>query len=88
MDAAVNELEVRCFCRRTPLLAVCGRDSGSGQPFVHVKAFKQNRIFAEVVITSGTAHIRCRECMRFHKVTIKHVGVTTKPERLPETIAL
>lgn len=83
-----EDIEVRCFCNRSPLLAVCGRDSASLEPFVHIKAYKQNRIFAEVVITSGVANIRCRECLRWHRIVIKKTSVDTSVARLPETISL
>lgn len=83
-----DELEVRCFCNRTPLLAVCGRDTSTKQPYVHVKAWRQRRIFAEVVIESGVARIRCRECLRWHKIVIRRTTVDATVERLPETIAL
>lgn len=81
-------LELRCFCDRKPILAICGRDSASGQPFVHVKAHRQERIMAEIVVTSGTARIRCRSCLRWHTVRLKRTDVQATPERLPETIAL
>lgn len=84
----MRDQEIRCFCNRSPLLAVCGVDSITRQPFVHIKAYRQNRIFAEVVITSGTARIRCRECLRWHKVTIRVETVDTVVERLPESIAI
>lgn len=76
-----NEMEVRCFCRRAPLLAVCGRDD-KGKPFIHVKSARKDRINAEVVITSGSARIHCRDCLRWHTVTIKLVGVDHKSEPL------
>lgn len=78
--------EVRCFCQREPLLAVCGRDTRSGQPFVHVKTWKQRRLYTEVVVTSGEVRIRCRECFRWHTIRIVHLKVDITPEDLPETI--
>lgn len=81
-------LELRCFCDKKPILALCGRDSSSGEPFVHVKAHRQQRVQAEVVITSGTARIRCRSCLRWHTVRIKRGDVDARPERLPDTIPL
>lgn len=82
------DLNVRCFCSRHPLLAVCGRDNRTGEPFIHIKSWKSQRLYTEVVITSGSAHIRCRECLRWHVIHIKFTGVEVKPERLPESIVL
>jgi hypothetical protein len=69
-----NELEIRCFCSRHPLLAVAGRDR-HGEPYVHLKVFRQQRIFAEMVATSGVIRLRCRECLRWHTVRIRKTGV-------------
>lgn len=64
--------DLRCFCSRRPLLAKCGRDE-RGEPFIWVKVFKQGRIYGEVVATSGTVKLRCRECLRWHQVKIVRV---------------
>lgn len=80
--------ELRCYCRRKPLLALCGRDSESGEPFVHVKVFKQDRIYAEVVATSGEVRIRCRECLRWFTVKIKTPKLSISEEDLPESVDL
>lgn len=81
-------LEVRCFCSRRPLIAVCGRDSRSGEGFVHIKTWKGQRLYAEVVVTSGTAHIRCRECLRWHRIRIVRDQVQIEEHKLPESIAI
>lgn len=83
-----RELELRCFCGARPLLGVCGRDTATRQPYVWVKVFKQGRVYGEIVATSGDVHIRCRECRRWHIVSIQRVGVDFKPQPLPETIAI
>lgn len=62
------EKELRCFCRHTPLLATYGIKSGV--LFVHVKVYKQNRIYGELLIQGGIVRIRCRECLRWHTVRI------------------
>lgn len=61
---------IECFCARKPLLALAGRDSRTGKSFVQVRVVKNGRPISEVIITSGVMHIRCRECLRFHKVTV------------------
>ena len=83
-----ESLDVRCFCKRTPLLAVCGKDTISGQPYVHIKTWRQQRILAEVVVESGVARIRCRECLRWHCIRIRTSTLDTSVESLPETIEL
>ena len=79
-------LEVRCFCRRAPLLAICGRNKDNGEPFVHVKSARKDRINAEAIIVSGEVRIRCRDCLRWHTIRIKTIGVDHTPEQLPESI--
>jgi len=61
---------IECFCARHPLLALAGRDSITGKSFVQVRVVKNGKVISEVVVTVGIMHIRCRECLRFHKVTV------------------
>jgi hypothetical protein len=88
-----GELELRCFCHKKALLAVAGRDA-HGEPYVHVKVWKSvgrgqpPRLFAEVVATSGVVRLRCRECLRWHKVSIKRTAVDFRTEKLPAAISL
>lgn len=59
---------IRCsFCARKPLLATFGIDR-ERKPFVHVKVYKQKRIFANLVATGGPVHIQCRECNRWLRI--------------------
>jgi len=81
-----KELDLRCSCSRKPLLGVAGRDLNSGEPYVHIKSWKAGRLIVEVVVTSGVVRIHCRECLRWHTVKIVQGGVTSKSERLPESI--
>lgn len=83
-----GSLEIRCFCNRRPLLARCGRDLNSGEPFVHIKTWKKDRLYVEVVVTQGIARIRCRECMRWHTVRIVRDRMKITQEKLPDSIAL
>jgi len=62
--------ELRCFCSREPLLALYGIDK-DGQPYVHIKIYKQSRIFGEAIIKGGEVKLHCRECLRWHKIVIK-----------------
>lgn len=82
----IQELEARCFCSREPLLAVCGRDAKTHEPFIHIKSWKGKKLIVEAVITSGTVRIRCRECLRWHRLTIVEVSVDAVPEPLPENL--
>lgn len=82
-----RDLQLRCFCSRAPLLAVCGR-SEDGEPYVWIKVFKQGRIYGEVVIISGEFQMRCRECKRWHRVTIRRERVDFQERELPPSINL
>jgi hypothetical protein len=62
--------EIRCFCSSKPLLAKTGRDS-RGRTFLHVKVFKQRRLYTEIMALSGVVRICCRECFRWHEVVIR-----------------
>jgi hypothetical protein len=64
-----REHELRCFCARNPLLATYGIDK-RGNLFIHVKIWKSDRIFGELVIEVGIVKIRCRNCLRWHVVRI------------------
>lgn len=72
--------ELRCHCSREPLLAVYGID-GKGQLYVHMRVYKQNRVFGEMIATGGEVKLHCRECLRWHKVVIR------EPSRLELTEA-
>lgn len=61
---------LNCFCSRRPLLAMYGRDD-KGRTYVHVKAFKQQRIFVEFIAYGGEVLILCRECRRWHRIVFK-----------------
>lgn len=63
-------IELRCYCTGKPLLARCGRDDDTGEPWVHVKSWKGDRLYVEVVILSGVVRLRCRKCLRWHRVKI------------------
>jgi hypothetical protein len=82
-----KELELRCFCHRHPLLAVAGRDD-NGEGYVHVKTWKGGRLYAEVILTAGTAMVRCRECYRWHRFRIVRTEVVSEPSELPRTISV
>jgi hypothetical protein len=78
-----QEKELRCFCRTQPLLATYGVDS-TGELFVHVKIYKQNRIFGEIIFKGGIAKIRCRNCLRWHKVIFRSRSVELTTDEILE----
>lgn len=82
----MSDGEIRCTCSRRPLLAIHGRDTKTGEPFIHVKAHKQERILAEVIVTAGVARIHCRECLHWFTVRIVRTGLSMTEERLPESL--
>lgn len=70
-QSTVNQL--RCFCGHKTLLAVYGLNE-QGELYVHVKVFKQDRIFGEIIVTEGKIKLHCRDCLRWHKVRIVQPG--------------
>lgn len=62
--------ELRCFCSRSPLLAVYGIDK-DGRLFIHVKIFKQRRIYGELLFKGGEVSLKCRECYRWYRIFIR-----------------
>lgn len=73
---------LNCFCSRHPLLAIYGNDE-NGKPYVHVRIFKQGRIFGDVVVYGGEVKICCRECIRWHRITF--VGEQKEVAELVQT---
>lgn len=68
--ARPDRSEIRCMCSRRPLLATYGVDR-DGKAFVHVKVYKQSRIYGEVFVSANAEiKIRCRECLRLQRVKI------------------
>jgi hypothetical protein len=78
--------ELRCFCARSPLLATFGLDE-KGKLYVHVKIYKQRRVFGEVLVTEGKVQLKCRECLRWHTVIIREPGTAAlRPEQFPPAV--
>ena len=82
-----QEIELRCECSRRPLLGKAGRDD-DGNPYVHVKVYKQRKIYGEIVATEGVVRLRCRECFRWSTVRIVRQSskINFDQEPLPEAI--
>lgn len=78
-----REKELRCFCRSEPLLATYGVDS-RGRLYVHVKIYKQNRIYGELVFEGGVVKLRCRNCLRWHRVNFKENAATLTEDQAPD----
>lgn len=88
--AARTKHELRCICSRRPLLAFYGADS-DGQPYLHMKTYRQRQTQSESIHTGGTASIRCRYCYRWTKIRLTIGGerisppTTKEPDVLAET---
>lgn len=39
------------------------------KPYVHVRVFKQHRVYADVLVREGEIQLICRECFRWHRIT-------------------
>ena len=85
MDKTAN-LFVRCFCRHRPLLAVCGRDDQTKEPFVHVRVYKNKYVHTDVVVTEGVVRLFCRDCEKWTTIRIKRTNVDMRSEKLPDSI--
>ena len=72
---------LRCFCAHRPILAMQGLDA-KGKPFVHIKVYKAQRVYGEMIFTFGEMRIKCRECYRWH--TIKILGNKAVLSDIPE----
>lgn len=79
MTESNSSHELRCFCNRQPLLATYGIDK-QGQLYVHVRVYKQRRIFGEMLVVGGLVKLRCRECLRWHNVTMRQPNVAELKE--------
>lgn len=80
----INEL--RCFCLRHPLLAMYGIDKG--KLYIHIRIFKQRKMYGELLVQEGTVKIHCRECLRWHTVKIIQPGTASLEEtQAPEVLA-
>lgn len=78
--------QLRCFCSRTPLLAVYGIDS-DGKAFIHIKIYKQGKVYGELICRGGDVKMRCRECYRWYRVFIRDDNTPELNElAVPESI--
>jgi hypothetical protein len=82
-----REKELRCFCRSTPLLATYGIDK-AGAPYVHLKVYKGDRIYGEMVVKGGEVKMKCRNCLRWHRVNITGRAVQLLEDSPPESEAV
>jgi hypothetical protein len=70
------------------LLAMYGLDD-KGRVYLHVKVFKNRKVYGEILALSGEIELRCRECFRWYRVVIKpnqkpHLVETPEPEPMPQ----
>lgn len=72
--------ELRCFCARSPLLALYGLNS-RGEGYIHVKVYKGARLYGEMIVSKGEVNLHCRECFRWHRVVMRDA-------RQPELLAI
>lgn len=78
--------ELRCFCSSEPLLATYGIDA-DGLLYVHVKVFKQRRVYGEMIVYGGRVKLHCRNCLRWHTVNIVQPDTAVLAEDLaPEEL--
>lgn len=73
--------DLRCSCRRRPLLAIYGVD-GRGCLYIELKVYKQSTVFGWMVVTlrDGEVKLFCRECHRWYVVTVRPDNVAVLQE--------
>lgn len=76
--------ELRCFCSRKPLLAIYGMDERN-RAYIHVRVYKQQRVFGDVVIYGGEVKILCRECLRWYKIHFREESKEQAELRITDT---
>jgi len=52
------------------------------KPFVHIRIYKQSRVFGEIIFNFGEIRIKCRDCYRWHIIRI--LGNKAVLEDLPD----
>jgi len=77
--------DLRCFCPEKPLLATYGIDEDR-QLYIHVRIWKQNRIFGEMIVKSGIVKIHCRCCLRWHTVVMREASANLRPIDPPKEL--
>lgn len=80
-----NRKEIRCFCARHPMLAMYGVDD-SGRLYIHIKIYRQNRLFGEYIVRGGDIEMRCRECLRWYRIFIRDNRPVLRQEQQPEEL--
>lgn len=85
MDEISARHDLRCFCSNEPLIARWDTD-GRGSAYLHVKVYKQKRLYSELIITEGNeVRIRCRNCLRWHRIRVMRIPEFSH-DPLPEAI--
>ncbi len=69
MTGQSSERVLRCFCYGKCILGIVKFDN-QNKPFVHIKIYKSNRIYGEVLLKFGDIRVRCRDCYRWHQIRI------------------
>lgn len=81
----MKDIELRCTCRRKPLLAII-KDGEGGAYYLHVKSVRSGQPVVSIVIEDGKARVYCRECGRWTTVKISPNNYETQQESLPRSI--
>jgi len=76
----MDEIQIRCFCRRTPLLAVY---SPVGQG-VEVKQVRSGGMRTRVVVKQGVMYVQCRECLRWTRILVRPGNVKQDKASTPK----
>lgn len=82
-----TRIRVTCACGRAPTLAFQGHDK-KGEPYVHVKVFKQKRVYGEVIARGGKVTVMCPHCERGTtiRMSVGGIFITPPPARVEECL--
>lgn len=73
---------LRCHCGHGTTLAFYGHDR-DGEPYVHLKVYKQRRVFGNAVFRGGTVELMCSFCDRSTRIHMGRDKWNITPGKLP-----
>lgn len=82
--SAKTKHRLTCTCNLKPLLAMWGVDE-NGNAYLHVRVYKQDRVYAEVY-TIDPIMLYCRACGMWWNINVRNAKDRMKPVDKPGPI--
>lgn len=82
-----QDVQIRCICTARPILAIA-RVSSSGTRYVHIRIYKQRKVYGEIVIEEGLVRMKCRSCGHWYSLHVKRDSHKAIAEDLPLFVEL